>query len=290
MQTIFLRHDFRQMTSKLRRVFADRSHADRLVLDDTLIIAPNGEITALFLRQQIARNLYEAAYRAWRQVKQVPSNRATAVGTEPLPRLRKDGGISERRGVPQEVLTVLKKQRARYGVLGYLDATPDCPCHLTPLSIKHPEMLEGGRSLIERVDELYAFHIPSLHAVQLAEVRKAPSFRLWNTAITTVYINGIRTAYHTDSGNLRGVMSAITPLGNFTGGELVLPRWRVAFAYKPGDVLFLDPQQLHGNLPVHGDRLGAVFYCEKRIAECGACRDKALLRTISRFRRLAVKK
>ena len=64
-------------------------------------------------------------------------------------------------------------------------------------------------------------------------------------------------------------MSAVVSMGTFTGGELVLPRWRIAIANRPGDLLLFDSQQLHGNLPFAGDRLSAIFYCERRIADCG---------------------
>jgi hypothetical protein len=48
-----------------------------------------------------------------------------------------------------------------------------------------------------------------------------------------------------------------------------LPRWRIAFALQPGDLLLFDPQQLHGNLPFKGRRLSAAFFCARRIAKCG---------------------
>jgi hypothetical protein len=82
-------------------------------------------------------------------------------------------------------------------------------------------------------------------------------------------IAGLRCAYHADDANLPGVLSAITPMGEFTGGEIVLARWRIAIAFKPGDLLLFDPQQLHGNLPVVGERLSAIFYCARRIADDG---------------------
>jgi len=44
-----------------------------------------------------------------------------------------------------------------------------------------------------------------------------------------------------------------------------------ATASVSADLLLFDPQQLHGNLPFEGERLSAIFYCERRIAECGDC-------------------
>jgi hypothetical protein len=37
--------------------------------------------------------------------------------------------------------------------------------------------------------------------------------------------------------------------------------------------LLFNPQLLHGNLPFVGERLSAIFYCERRIAECGGCSE-----------------
>jgi hypothetical protein len=46
---------------------------------------------------------------------------------------------------------------------------------------------------------------------------------------------------------------------------------RIAFAFKPGDLLFFDSRQhLHGNLPFTGERLSAIYYCAGLIAKwCG---------------------
>jgi hypothetical protein len=66
-----------------------------------------------------------------------------------------------------------------------------------------------------------------------------------------------------------GGMTTFLATGNFMGGELVLLRWRIAFALKPGDLLFFNPQEIHGNLPFEGKRLSAAFYCTGGIADCG---------------------
>jgi hypothetical protein len=64
-------------------------------------------------------------------------------------------------------------------------------------------------------------------------------------------------------------MTALMPMRNITNGELVLPRWRIALALKPGDLLLFDPQQLHGNLPFEAKRLSAAFFCAGGIVVCG---------------------
>jgi hypothetical protein len=64
-------------------------------------------------------------------------------------------------------------------------------------------------------------------------------------------------------------MTALVPMGEFTDGGLVLPRYRIAIAFKPGDLLLFDPQEVHGNLPFTGKRLSLALYCARCIADCG---------------------
>lgn len=265
-----LTHDYKAATAALRGQFPDSSHVDQTIDSDTVVIAPDGSIIAVFLKQVIPPALYSRAYKRWKIVRELPDNRATAAGSISLLRIKKNGTLGERNAVPKHVLKVLKKQGVRHGNLGYLDAMPDKSFHRTRLTKKHPKMLNRNKALIELVDKLYKQYRPKIYALQRAQVQKAPRFRLWHTVFSTIYLaKNFRTAYHTDSGNLLGVMTALMAMGNFTGGELVLPRWRIAFALKPGDLLFFDPQQLHGNLPFEGKRLSAAFFCARRIADCG---------------------
>jgi hypothetical protein len=264
MKTIFLKHDYREPTAKLEGQFAAPSHIDRMIGQDITLIARDGRTSAISLCNVIPPVRHKLAYELWRTVDDLPSNRGTAAGTSSLPRIKRDGTLGRRQVVPKSVVSVLKAQGARQGTLGCFDATPDQPCHRTPLSVHHPELLNGNKPLIELVDALYKRNMRFLHAKQWAEVEKVPRWRLWNTVFSTIYIaKNFRTAYHTDSGNLPGVFSALMPMGKF-----VLPRWRIAFALKPGDLLLFDPQQLHGNLPFEGERLSAIFYCERRISKC----------------------
>jgi hypothetical protein len=264
-----LTRDYKAVAATMKRQHASPAHVDQFIDQDTLVIAPDGKIIALFLKQVIELSLCKRAYKTWKIVNDLPSNRATAVGTLSLPRFRDDGKLSERNAVSDRVLTILKRHRTRSGMLGYLDATPDKSFQKTRLTKKHPKMLRRNKTLIELVDKLYKQYMRDIYAIQRTEVRKAPRCRLWHTVFSTIYLaKNFRTAYHTDHGNLHCVMTALMPMGNFTGGELVLPRWRIAFRLKPGDLLFFDPQQLHGNLRFEGKRLSAAFFCAGRIADC----------------------
>ncbi|MGA8010942.1 MAG: hypothetical protein WB949_00760 [Candidatus Acidiferrales bacterium] len=265
MKTLFLKHDYGQAAAKLLGQFAAPSHVDLTLDKDTRLIAPGGRIFAVLLRDVIPPELYKLAYELWKPVNGNVSNRITAVGTKSLPRSKnKKGKPSPRSGVNIDVLKLLE---ARQGIIGYLDR----PCRRTTLTKRRPEMLNGSKRLTKLLDQLYARYLPTFYSIQRAEVEKVgPAWCLWATAFTTIYIaKNFRTAYHRDRGNLLGVMTALMPMGKFTGGELVLPRWRIAIAFKPGDLLLFDPQEVHGNLPFEGERLSAAFYCARHIADCG---------------------
>ena len=270
MKALWLKRDYRERTVGVEGQFPDPSHLRQTLDEDTKVIGPDGTINAVLVCNAIPPSLHKLAFKLWKAVDELPSNRGTAVGSPSLPRVRSDGTLGVRRAVPKNVLQILKVRHVAQGTLGSLDRTPDQPCHRTPLSIHRPELLDGNKPLIELVDKLYRQHAPTFYAKQRSVIEQATRWRLWKTVFSTIYIaKNFRTAYHFDSGNLPGVMSALMPMGKFTGGELVLPHWRIAIAFKPGDLLLFDPQQLHGNLPFFGERLSAVFYCERRIAECG---------------------
>jgi hypothetical protein len=73
--------------------------------------------------------------------------------------------------------------------------------------------------------------------------------------------------YHADRRNLPGTMTALLSPGDFTGGQLLLARWRLAFDLRPGDLLLFDGLQPHSNLPIVGDRASLVLYCARGLAE-----------------------
>jgi Oxygenase domain of the 2OGFeDO superfamily len=270
MKTLLLRPDDFRKIAGFEGQFPTPKHARQTLKESTKVILPDGTDGAILLCDVIPRAFHKLAYELWKPVSQSPSNRATAVGSRSLLRLNNDGMLGKRRGVPKSVLRVLAEHGVAHGIIGFVDATRDRPCRKTLLTRKHSEMLQGNRPLIERVDELYKRYLRTFYARQRAEIGKVPRWRLWQTVFSTIYVaKKFRTAYHYDRGNLKGAMTALMPMGNFTGGELILPRWRISIAFKPGDLLFFDSQQeLHGNLPIEGERLSAAFYCAGRIADC----------------------
>src|ERR1700733_11495055 len=251
MNRILLTPDYEKTVKDLEGRFPSRLHAPKTLTDSTEARTKDGIVRVVLACNVIPTALHKLAYELWNNVNQLPDDRPTAVGSASLHRIKTDGMLSGRRGVPKLTLKALRKQGTAQGMLGYLDATPRQACHRTPLTKHHPEMLEGNERLIKLVDALYKLYRPDSYERQRVEIEKVPMWQLWQTVFSTIYLaRNFRTAYHFDSGNVKGVMTALMPMGTFTGGQLILPRWRLAIGFRPGDVLFFDSTEiLHGNLP-----------------------------------------
>jgi hypothetical protein len=226
-----------------------RRHAVHTIDSDTIVITRDGTVPAIFLSQRIDCGLLKSARRDWWKVaNKPPKMRADAVGAPSLPEFKADGKtLSSFNSVPKPVLEVLERRGVG-------------TCTLTWR--KHHEFLVRHKKLIELINRLYRKYDHDRYSAQRAEVRKHPHSRFWHTAFNEGYAaRRFATNYHTDR-NLPGTMTALAVLGrHFTGGELVLPRWGLKFALRPGDLLLFDAEELHGNLRIRGKRLSAMLYC-----------------------------
>jgi len=94
MKTLWLKHDYKKQAAALEGKFADPSNATHILSKDTRVITPDGSIAAIFLRGVVPTTLHLRAYELLRTVKDLVSNRATAMGTASLPRSVNRMGIA----------------------------------------------------------------------------------------------------------------------------------------------------------------------------------------------------
>jgi len=262
--------DFRKAAAKLEGQFAGHTHADKTFDRNTVVITPSGSIVALFLKDVLDPEHCKRAYKLCKTVNDPVENRPAATGSASLPRIKKNGRRGAYNAAPQSVTRIHERDDVRQGLLGAIAGTARRPPRQSELTNQRSDLLAVLRPLVEEADHLYKLYLPRHYAHQRAEVKKAPEFRRWQTAFSSLYIpKNFRTGYHHDSANLRGALSVLFPLGYFTGAELVLPRWRIAFALEPGDLLIFDPQELHGNLPIEGERVSVVCYCARNLSGYG---------------------
>jgi hypothetical protein len=104
---------------------------------------------------------------------------------------------------------------------------------------------------------------------------------------TFVTGNTYPTGVHTDKGDLDAGFSTIACLrrGEYTGGRLVFPEYRVAVDMHHGDLLLMDAHQYHGNTALvcacgtepnnycrecGAERISVVSYFRSKVTECGS--------------------
>lgn len=263
--------------NKLERQVLDQTYAKTVVEnEDTTVFTPSGNVHAVFLKGAIPQGTHEMAYPFLLKAASssvIGGFRGTAAGTGTQPSYKKDGTPSKMRRVPKEE----RLRGAKDGVLGYLDENNFSPCRLTAYTHNHWEQF-GSTVVpyIRAVDGLFGTHMPERHAAQLSVANTTPGYTIEGTSFSTVTVNlNFATACHRDSGDLAhgaGVITCFTS-GTFTGGTLVFPKWNLGFNLSTGDVLLCNVHELHGNLPLVGEkgayqRLSCVFYYREKLQDC----------------------
>jgi hypothetical protein len=144
-------------------------------------------------------------------------------------------------------------------------------------------------------------HVPDRYAAQRAYADKAdPAWVIPGTPFTTITVNNTYpTGVHTDKGDLDAGFSTITCIrrGDYTGGQLVFPEYRVAVDMRHGDLLMMDAHDWHGNVMLvcacgkeangacvdcGAERISLVSYFRTKITECGTPEEEYRRASIQR--------
>lgn len=84
----------------------------------------------------------------------------------------------------------------------------------------------------------------------------------------TAVVGNKRVGPHKDVGDRRDGWVAMIVLGDFTGGEVVLPGLKVQLLHRPGDVIFFRSAVLeHFVAPFKGERTEVVFFTKNDLFE-----------------------
>jgi hypothetical protein len=181
-------------------------------------------------------------------------------------------------------------------VLGAMDpAGPQQYCRLTAWTGKENERWRALFPLFQRIGQLFQEHVPDRFDNQYRQAMLTEGeWLVPGTPFTTITVNNTyATAVHTDKGDLESGFSTLAVLrrGDFQGGWICFPEYRVGADMQDGDLLLMDAHAWHGNTPfdpmpdydVSGrlskdpgfERISIVSYFRTNMVNCGSAQDEA---------------
>jgi hypothetical protein len=211
-------------------------------------------------------------------IKQTTNNRGMATGKGlAKPFIKKDGTVSKSNSIPS-------KYAVNSAIIGYFDRYPRFPfCRQTAFTAQETAKWNALMPFFQRVSQAYSEIAPEKFAIQKNVVDKtSKDFVIPNTVFTTITVNkNWSTAVHTDQGDLKSGLSSILVLrsGDFSGCNLVFPKFRIAVDLRQGDLLLFDSHHAHGNTPLIGSirsslRISCVCYYRERMIDCGTAAEE----------------
>jgi hypothetical protein len=167
------------------------------------------------------------------------------------------------------------------GIAGWFDRYPRIPYgRATTYTRDNPDKFAMAYPFLQSLARGFKELLPWRYANQMREAAKLdPEFLVPETPFTTITVNKtFRTAAHYDAGDLDSGLSNLLTLsndGNYTGGYLIAPEYRVAVNVRPGDLLLINNHEvMHGNTPIEcaegSERVSLVVYFREKMLELGS--------------------
>ena len=168
------------------------------------------------------------------------------------------------------------------GIAGWFDRYPRLPYgRATSYTAREPEKFAMAYPFLQTLAKGFKELLPWRYENQMQAARKMdPRFLVPGTPFTTITVNKtFRTAAHRDAGDLNTGLSNLLVLsnnGNYSGGYLIAPEYRVAVNVRPGDLLLINNHDvIHGNTPIvlndeEAERVSLVCYFREKMLELGS--------------------
>lgn len=240
--------------------YLNRSHYDLRVAENMMGVLPDGEPKFVLLRGVLPPDEVEST---WQQLKRISFNRATH---SRRPGLRGGAGGEIALGWfnqphPRQLAPTDKCIEQYIHLLSLVGRFTSAIQSCLPEYFEQQVELAAGNGGMRLWADFFEPG-PALDRA-LEVIKNDPDLRKSLCPIfSTLTIN--KSAIfrsHADAKN-EGGLACLAAFGRFTGGDLCLPRLRVAFDLKPGDILICDNnREQHGNIgPLSGTRISVVCY------------------------------
>jgi hypothetical protein len=252
---------------------------------------PDGQLLCVYLPGVLTSEA-DAAYPLLTKVRNATQNRGLAAGV---------------RGARQGPKGTIWTARPVYStLLGAVDPSqPRFPyCRLTAYTARQVDDWLSMRPFFESVAGYLRRQVPDRYWNQMHEAEQTrPEWVIPGTPFTTITVNNsYSTGVHVDKGDLDSGFSCLAVLrrGDYMGGQLVFPEYRVAVDMQDGDLLLMDAHSWHGNTtmicrcgrtlglpPVSAkqrpegpctecgaERISVVHYFRTKMVDCGSPREE----------------
>jgi hypothetical protein len=168
------------------------------------------------------------------------------------------------------------------GIAGWYDRYPRIPYgRATSYTAREPEKFKMAYPFLQTLANGFKELLPWRYNNQMEAAKKLdPAFLVPGTPFTTITVNKtFRTAAHLDAGDLDTGLSNLLVLsnnGNYSGGYLIAPEYRVAVNVRPGDLLLINNHEvIHGNTPIvlndaEAERISLVCYFRENMLQLGS--------------------
>jgi hypothetical protein len=226
------------MEQRKKKVLTDVDHDIRLT-GPTRVMGPDGRPLAVYLPGAVKDEM-DAAYPVLTTIRGLTENRGYASGTE---QKFQQNNLQRAKPVMSSILGSFEAS----GFYKY--------CRLTSwtaqeMESRWPTLLP----LFQRIAGHFAERVPDRYQAQMKYAGGcAPDWMIDGTPFTTITVNNTySTGVHQDKGDLDEGFSclAVARRGDFTGGKLTFPEYRVAVDLQDGDLILMDAHAWHGNTAI----------------------------------------
>lgn len=280
-----------ELEEKVGKILTEEDYSIRLT-GPAKVLKPDGKPLCVYLPGAMKDVATEEVYQILHSLRgHTSKNRGIASGS---PRIYDGAG---KRAYALEVSSSIVGAIDPGGVYKYCRLTVWTGENLPKWRQLQPYLQEIAKNLKE--------HVPDRYANQMTEVGKTkPEWVVPGTPFSTVTVNNTYpTGVHTDKGDLDAGFSTIACIrrGNYTGGHLTFPEYRVSLDLQDGDLILMDAHEWHGNTAIvcacgnvlkslcpdcGAERISCVAYYRTKVAKCGTF-DEELSRAAQRRESLA---
>lgn len=222
------------------------------VTGPAIIQKPDGSLLAVYVPGAISDQLRHESYDTLHDLRKIQTNnRGLASGMQ---RFAPEG---KTRSTTAPISSAIVGSFDPVGPFQY--------CRLTAFTGHETQKYQGLYPLFHRIAAVFAENVPNRFKVQLDRAQRTnEDWVVPGTPYTTITVNNTYpTGVHTDSGDLHEGFSCLAVLrrGNYRGGVLTFPKFRVGVDMQDGDVLLMDAHEAHGNTHIW------CVECERRYQE-----------------------